>query len=286
MPWFGGPERVITKEPAVPLNRISYWNLPLVVRNKIEDTTGVVTSAPSIGEGLNSSVAALLDTPNRRYFVKALPVTHRWVWTQAREAEIARNVRPVAPMLHTRVVEHGWDVLIFEALEGHQADYTPGSADLPYVADLLTRIGELRAPDIALRRAQQRLQAYADPSDLHYFAGSALLHTDLNYANVVVGDDRARIVDWGWATLGAPWLDAAYWVIWLIAAGHDPASAERWAATVPAWQTAPPAGITAFAKANARLWTETGGEEPDAWTRGLINSARSWQESRVAFTHD
>jgi hypothetical protein len=166
--------------------------------------------------------------------VKALPVDHRWAWTQAREAEIAQYVRPVAPVLHARVVEHGWDALIFEALEGRQADYTPGSADLPYVADLVTRIGELRTSDIALRRAPQRLQVYADPSDLHHFAGGALLHTDLNYGNVIVGDDRAHIVDWGWVTLGAPWLDAAYWVIWLVAAGHEPDSAERWAAKVPA----------------------------------------------------
>jgi len=282
MPWCGGPERVTTKEPAVPLNRISYWNLPLVVRNKIEDTTGIVTSAPSIGEGLNSSVAALLHTPNRRYFVKALPVDHRWVWTQAREAEIARNVRLVAPRLHARLVEHGWDVLVFEALEGRQADYTPGSADLPYVVDLLTRIGELRAPDIALRRAQQRLQAYTDPGDLHYFAGSALLHTDLNYGNVIVGEDRARIVDWGWATLGAQWLDAAYWVIRLIAAGHEPGSAERWAAKVPAWRSAPPEGVTAFATANARVWTEAGGTDPDPWTLHMVEASTAWSNYRLA----
>jgi aminoglycoside phosphotransferase (APT) family kinase protein len=65
--------------------------------------------------------------------------------------------------------------------------------------------------------------------------GHALLHTDLNNTNGIIGDDRAWIVDWGWATRGAPWLDAAYWVIWLIASGHHPSSAVRWAAKVPAW---------------------------------------------------
>lgn len=262
------------------VERISYWNLPMVVRNKIEDTTGIVTTAPNIGEGLNSSVASVLHTPTKRYFVKALPSDHRWVWTQAREAEIAQYVRSVAPMLHVRIVEHGWDVLIFEALEGHQADYSPESAELASVANLLARIGELRTPDIALRRAEQRLHAYADASDLHYFAGNALLHTDLNPANVIVGDERARIVDWGWATFGAPWLDAGYWVIWLIASGHDPAAAEQWASRIPAWQEASPEGITAFAKANLRLWSEIGGNSPDAWTRRLIDAANSWQKQR------
>ena len=263
------------------LERISYWHLPTVVRDRIEDTTGVVASVRAVGGGLNSSVAAILDTPDRRYFVKALPADHRWVWTQAREAEIARYVRPVAPLLHARVVALDWDVLVFEALDGHQADYSPGSADLADVADVLVRMGGLRAPDVLLRRAQQRLQKYADPSDLHYFAGVALLHTDLNHGNVIVSQDQARIVDWGWATLGAPWLDAAYWVSWLIAAGHGPGSAERWAAKVPAWRSAPPDGITAFAKANARIWAEAGGADPDPWTRRMAGASTAWSRYRL-----
>ncbi len=265
----------------MPLTRISYWNLPMVVRNKIEDATGIVTSATSVGEGLNSSVAALLSTPTGSYFVKALPSDHRWVWTQAREAEIAQFVHPVAPALFKRVVDLGWDVLIFEALEGHQADYAPGSHDLQHTVDLLARIGELACPDLALRQAEQRMRAYAEASELHYFAGEALLHTDLNNANVIVGGSRARIVDWGWATRGAPWLDAGYWVIWLIAAGHDPRSAERWAVHVPAWRTAPPQGVTAFAAANARIWQEAGGADPDPWTRRLVDASGAWSHYRL-----
>ena len=268
----------------MPLDRISYWNLPMVVRNKIEDTTGIVTSANSVGDGLNSSVATLLHTPKGRYFVKALPADHRWVWTQAREAEIAQYVHPVAPALCARVGDLGWDVLIFDGLDGHRADYAPGSPDLRHVADLLTRIGELACPPVTLRRAEQRLEAYADATDLRHFAGDALLHTDLNDANVIIGGDQAQIVDWGWATRGAPWLDAAYWVIWLVACGHDPSSAERWAAEVPAWRSAPAPGITAFAKANVRLWAEIGGGQPDDWTRRLINATDLWHEYRTVFS--
>ena len=266
----------------MPLAPISYWNLPIAVRNKIEDTTGSVTSAKSVGEGLNSSVATLVQTPTGHYFVKALPSEHRWVWTQEREAKVAQYVGPVAPALCTRVVDHGWDALVFEALEGHRADYAPGSPDLRRVADLLTRIGELACPDIPLRQAEERLQAHADASDLHYFAGDALLHTDLNDANVIIGVDRARIVDWGWATRGAPWLDAAYWVIWLIAAGHEPAVAEGHAANVAAWKAAPDAGVDAFAAANAHLWTAIAGPQPDAFTKPIVNAARLWHRHRSA----
>ena len=265
----------------MPLDRISYGKLPVVVRNQIEDATGAVRSATSVGEGLNSSVAALLSTSAGRYFVKALPSGHRWVWTQAREAGIAPYVNAVAPALCVRVVDRGWDVLVFEALEGHQADYAPGSDDLRHTADLLTRIGEIACPGLDLRRAEQRLQAYAEAGDLRHFAGDALLHTDLNNANVILGADRARIVDWGWATRGAPWLDAGYWVIWLISAGHDPRSAERWAARVPAWRAAPPHGVTAFAAANARIWAESGGADPDPWTRRLVDASAAWSQHRL-----
>ena len=268
----------------MPLERISYRNLPLAVRNRIEDVTGVVLSDASVGEGLNSSVAALLHTRGGRYFVKALPADHRWVWTQEREAEIAQHVHPVAPALCARIADHGWDVLVFEALEGHRADYAPGSADLPRMVDLLTRMGELPCPATTLRQAEQRLKAYTDASDLHHFAGDALLHTDVNNANVIVGDDRARIVDWGWATRGAPWLDAAYWVIWLIVAGHKAQSAEQWAANVPAWHKAPASGLTAFAQANTRMWSEIGGGNPDAWTRRLIIAADTWHEFRTVLS--
>lgn len=266
----------------MPLDRISYWNLPPVVRNTIEETTGAVTSAAPVGAGLNSSVAAVVRTPQGRYFVKALPTDHRWVWTQAREAEIAPYLTAVAPALQARIVVQDWDVLVFEALHGSQADYTPGSADLDRVAHLLTRIGDVPCPDIELREASQRLQKYADEADLHHFAGPALLHTDLNNANIIVSADRARIVDWGWATRGAPWLDTAYWVIWLIAAGHEPSHAEKLAATVPSWQHASDNGIDAFAAANTRLWTEIAGHQPDPFTTPLKNAARRWHEYRTS----
>lgn len=269
----------------MPLNRIPYRHLPTTVRIQVEDVTGSIIAATSVGAGLNSSVATLLHTSTGRYFAKALLCDHRWAWTQAREAEIAAHVRPVAPRLHARIVAEGWDVLVFEAFNGHHADYAPGSADLPQVAALIARIAELPRPDIALREAGQRLQAYAEPTDLPYFAGDALLHTDLNNANVIIGEDSSRIVDWGWATRGAPWLDAAYWVIWLIAAGHTPTDAETHAATIDAWHKAPQRGIDAFAAANARLWRAAAGPKPDAFTAPLATAARMWQEYRRSRQH-
>jgi hypothetical protein len=263
-----------------------YHHLPAAVRTAIEDTTGPVLSVESSPEGLNSAVAAKLTTATGAYFVKALPSNHRWIWTQQREAHIAPFVRPVAPALIAHLVTGGWDTLVFEALTGHHAGYQPHSADLPKVLHLLRRIGELKAPETDLRDATQRLAAYVSHhDDLQHFAGDALLHTDWNNTNVIIGED-ARIVDWGWATRGAPWLDAAYWIIWLIAAGHTPQSAQRWAEQVPAWNCTTSAGVTAFAAANARLWTETGGDHPDPWTQRITTAANRWHTFRLSLHRD
>ncbi|MDG6107621.1 hypothetical protein Daura_22995 [Dactylosporangium aurantiacum] len=262
--------------------RIPYEHLPPAARAAIEATTGPVLSTESPAEGLNSAVAAKLHTATGAYFVKALPSDHRWVWTQQREADIAPYVRSVAPRLIAHTVTSGWNILIFEALPGRHADYQPGSADLPKVAHLIRRIGELPTPQIELRDATQRLAAYVThDDDLLHFAGDTLLHTDWNNSNIIIGDD-ARIVDWGWATRGAPWLDTAYWTIWLIAAGHDPESAECHAVQIPSWHSASTAGLNAFAAANARLWTEIGGDHPDPWTKRIMTAANDWHEYRLS----
>lgn len=262
--------------------RISYEDLPTAALAAIGATTGPVLSTESPAEGFNSAVAAKLHTATGTYFVKALPSEHRWVWTQQREADIAPHVRPLAPALIAHTETSGWNILIFEALPGRHASYEPGSADLPKVADLIRRIGELSAPPIELRDATQRLAAHvAHEGDLHHFAGDTLLHTDWNPSNVIIGDD-ARIVDWGWATRGAPWLDTAYWTIWLIAAGHTPASAEQHAAQVPSWQSGSTAAMDAFAAANAHLWTRAAGDDPDPWTRRIMTAAQGWHNFRLS----
>ncbi|MET8628618.1 phosphotransferase [Kitasatospora sp. NPDC004669] len=116
---------------------------------------------------------------------------------------------------------------------------------------------------------------------LSRFAGSCLLHTDLNNENVLIQGDRALLVDWAWATRGAPWIDPALWVIWLIAAGdHSPAAAEAWAARIPAWGLGDPALVNVFAQAQARMWADIAGAHPDPWTAGVNQAAQRWARFR------
>ncbi|AXK34481.1 aminoglycoside phosphotransferase [Streptomyces armeniacus] len=262
--------------------RTDFEDLPAPVLAAVEARTGPILKAEPVSQGFNSEIGAHVSTESGTCFVKGLRADHKRVWTQRREAEVNPFLRGIAPALLWRIEEAGWDLLAFESLEGRHADYSPDSPDLPKAAELLRCLGEIGCPDIELRRAEQRMGRYVNhASDLDHFAGQSLLHTDLNNANVLVDATTAYLVDWAWATRGAAWLDAGYWVVWLIAAGgHEPAEAEQWAAEVPAWRSAPAAGVTAFAQATANLWEEIAGEDWDPWTARMVNGSRRWAEYR------
>ncbi|WP_103530646.1 aminoglycoside phosphotransferase [Streptomyces sp. SM11] len=265
----------------MPAPSIAFAGLPSGARTAIEAETGPILRIEDVSTGLNSSLSALAHTAGGVVFLKGLRADHRWVWTQQREADINPYVTQIAPRLLFHVIADGWDVLGFEAIGGHHADYSPSSPDLPIVTDALRELASLPCPDIDLRHAEQRLAGYvADPADAEAFTGNALLHTDWNNHNVLIAHDRAHLVDWGWATRGAAWLDPAHWIIWLIAAGHTPSAAEETVAFLPTWAWAPPRAVDAFADASANLWDEIAGSAPDDWTMNLLNAAWLWQQHR------
>lgn len=266
----------------MPVTAVEFDDLPARVRSAIEAETGPILKAETISAGLNSAVSARLQTAIGAVFLKGLRIDHRWVWTQQREADINPYVTSLAPRLLFHIIADGWDILGFEAIDGRHADYSPRSPDLPKVVEAMRRLGEIPCPDIELRRAEQRLATYVDnPADAEMFKGDVLLHTDWNNHNVLITDDCARLVDWGWATRGAAWLDAAHWIIWLIAAGHTPEEAEHLVSRVPCWSTAPPAAVDAFAVASSGLWDEIAGNASDDWTSRQRSAVRQWCDHRA-----
>lgn len=261
--------------------RMAFDLLPADLVADIEARTGPISEVESATEGYNSQIAARIRCTTGTYFVKGLQEGHRRAWTQTREAAVNPHLGQLSPALISHIVDRGWDLLIFEALDGHHADYSPGSADLPAVAALLSRLAATPCPDIGLRPVEDRLRAYvARRADAQAFVGEVLVHTDPNGTNVIVTGTSAKLVDWAWASRGAAWLDAAYWVIWLIAGGHDPASAETWATEVPAWRQAPPEVLTAFAQAKAEYWQQVAGADPDVFAANTQAAARRWAEYR------
>jgi thiamine kinase-like enzyme len=72
---------------------------------------------------------------------------------------------------------------------------------------------------------------------LELLDGDALLHTDFNPLNILLGLERVWIIDWAWPTRGAAFIDAGCFLIRAMAAGHSPSEAEALAARCPVLQS-------------------------------------------------
>ncbi|MFC9284987.1 aminoglycoside phosphotransferase [Streptomyces collinus] len=260
--------------------RLRWEELPAAVRTEVQARTGAVLDAQTMTGGNNNALAARLHTARGEVFVKGLPYTHPQIWAQRWEAALGIQVAPIGPRLLWHVEAGGWSLLGFEYTAGRQACYAPGSPDLPLLAQTLTELADRPLPTVALEPVEWRWAEHvSDPADLQQFAGDALVHTDLNPANVLTTSRRSYLVDWAWAGRGAVWLDAALAVTWLLASErHTPASAEAWAAHIPAWHQAPARSLDAFARANAAKWSEIARREE--WARGLCRAARLWAAHR------
>jgi hypothetical protein len=210
--------------------RLSWNDLPAGLRGRIEAAGGSFVRAEQLGARHNCLVGMILHTTAGIWFLKGVPADHaRSVWTQSNEAAINAHVRPVTAPLAFRVQAEGWDVLGFECLTGYRhADLAPGSPDLPDIAAALHALSVLPPPeDISLRRIEDRWRDYAGDHVI-LLAGSAIAHTDLHRHNIMIGGG-AKLVDWAWPTLAAPWVDTACLGLQLIHAGHHPGDAEHWA---------------------------------------------------------
>lgn len=111
-------------------------------------------------------------------------------------------------------------------------------------------------------------------------SGNSLLHTDLHALNILVGES-ARVIDWAWSRRGAIWVDTAFLVIRLIAAGHEPDEAEKWADAVPPWHDASDSARTAFAVAVYGIWAWLGRKSPLPHRPKLTAVARTWARCRL-----
>lgn len=254
-------------------SRTQWGELPDTVRRALESAAGPVRAVEQVAAGLNCGIAALLHTATQTVFIKGLRSNHPRVATQRREAQINAYVAPIAPRLLCQIELDGWTMLGFEHLEGRHANLTPGSADLPKLADTLRRLGHIKTPDLPLRGIGDRWAGLLDDAALHLLSGEHLLHTDLNPHNILIAE-HARIVDWAWPTLGAAWLDPACAALWLIAEGHPPPAAEAWAA-------ASRHGINAFTAASCRLWEQIAHDDPQPWKLRLHTAAQAWAEHRM-----
>jgi hypothetical protein len=274
------------KRTTVSMPRIAFEDLPQAARRAVETQTGHIKAARTAGGGINSGVAAFLDTERSRLFVKGIPSDHPQAVSQAREIAIAPHLPAASPRLLWHVDAGGWVILGYEAIAGRQADYTD-SGDLVLVLDALQELQQVTAPDLSeVKRAEQRWAGYADQGTADLFAGRSLLHTDFAPHNVMI-DGRAHIIDWAWPTVGAAFIDPHVLAVRLMEAGHSAEDAVHWVQRVPSWREASPSALLAFSTAVVRSWREIADQDPQPWKIAMAGHAAglkayllaSWQLS-------
>jgi hypothetical protein len=265
------------------LRRTEWDDLSQAVRDLVEARAGPIRAARTVTAGLNSQLAAVLDTENGPLFLKGLRADHPGVARQRREAMINPYVLSLTPQLHWQAEGAGWNLLAFAYVPGaRHADYSPGSADLPTVVQVIHRLQQIRCPDLPVKQAEQRWAAYFDDdTDVALLAGTTLLHTDFNPLNVLMTADGPWIIDWAWPTRGAAFIDPACLLLRLMLHGHTAPQAERWAAQFTSWTTTPRKAINVFAVACARLYDEIASDDPQPWKKRFAAVAQDWAEYRL-----
>ncbi|MGW4469427.1 phosphotransferase family protein [Nonomuraea sp. NPDC004354] len=258
------------------MDRPQWEQLPATVRTEVQDVVGLVLKSEAAHQGLMPGIAATLYTEDGgKAFLKAVPLDSPAAHLYERE-RWAGTILPAgapAPRMTWSGDDNGWIAMLFEHLAGRRADLSPGSADVPAVLATLSKLATLKAPEqgaplvadnveflLAKGRHLMAKPSHEVPDQAMYtaaiegfdvaaLAGGALLHYDLHAGNLMVTAEGARVIDWGFAAGGAPWVDAVMLAPRLVEAGHTPAQAEELLA--PAWASAPERAVTGL----AALWT-------------------------------
>ncbi|MEE4419564.1 phosphotransferase [Streptomyces bugieae] len=234
-------------------SRIDWPDLPVVARTAVEERTGAVLAAEPIADGLTCAVAARLVTGAGAFFVKGVPVEDgRGREAQRWEVTVSRQVGPASPVLRWQVVAGGWDLLVFDHVDGEHADLS-GPSNRALVARVLRSVQGVAAP-AGVPSFADRFADVLDEDQLALLSGDALLHTDTNPHNLLVGPGRAWLVDWAMPAAGPAWVDVAYTAVRLMEADVAAREALDWAGQFPSWRAAGPAAVEAFVTGTCRQW--------------------------------
>ncbi|MCF2532114.1 phosphotransferase family protein [Yinghuangia soli] len=237
--------------------RVPWAELDPAVRSSVQEAVGEVGDTATVWAGFSCDFAAALDTAAGSFFVKGVRCENPSVAQQLVEAAVAPYVTALSPRLVRHIRESRWDVLVFEWVDAVHADLSPGSRDLPCVADALRLLGALAPPgdDVPLAPVADRWSEYLDAAALAMLDGRSLLHTDLNPHNLLSGGGRAYVVDWATAARGPAWVDVAHAALRLMEQGHTAADADAWARQVPCWREVRTAELDALVTAQVRAWS-------------------------------
>ncbi|MGW1993567.1 phosphotransferase [Embleya sp. NPDC001921] len=261
------------------------WDeLPTDARAAVERCAGRVLAVATVWAGFNCEFAATVTTEHSRYFVKGVPRDHPAVSQQRVEARIAPHVGAVSPRLRWEVRLDDWVLLGFDHIVGRHADFAPGTADLPLVADALRRLGRVAVRDLPLPRIEERWRPLLTSRQLELLRGESLLHTDLHPHNVLINDrgPRAYLVDWAQPARGPAWIEVTLVASRLMDEGHTAEQAASWADRFACWRTVSREAMETFVFAATNQCSRgIGAAHAAPWNARLTALA----EARAARTH-
>jgi hypothetical protein len=265
----------------------TFDELPRDVRRAVEECAGEVEGFIPAPSGNHAALAGVLRVEGGgRAFVKGArlhpdqPGGGAEAWSLGNEAAVNAHVQPHAPALLWQVRAEGWLLLGFEYIDGRHADFAPGSPDLELLAGVVGALGALPCPDAVTLRVEHRYTALDEKAAV--LAGPALLHCDVNPANVLITAGGAvRVVDWAFCSRGAGWLECGFLVPWLVQAGHTPRQAEAWLSRFEVWRAADAADVDLFVGLLARAWARRDVPGAEAWISSYAASARMWHAHRT-----
>jgi hypothetical protein len=290
--------------------RYAWEQLPHDVREGIESHCGPVLSTvnPPIGHHSDLSVIVHAGGGLSVFCKGARLLDERKARMREHEARVTPHLPLLAPRLLWQVRTGEWLVHGYEHVGGRCADLSPGSRDLPHVAHTVAVLAASLTPCPAglpsvaeqwARWAPWRRVAAEPPDDLDDWDrahlemlieweeravglvdGDALVHRDLQEMTMLVGRS-VRVIDWSWSSRAEPWFDVIVLVTRLIAAGHTPREAERWATTVGVLADASEEAVTACAVALLGMWAYARQEHPEALDASLVSAAREWVQHRL-----
>ncbi|SFB54611.1 Phosphotransferase enzyme family protein [Amycolatopsis marina] len=290
------------------ITRFQWDELPDAVHEAVRKHLDTVTVVRPVEQGQNCNLALVLRSEEGDVFLKGVREVSsrmRWLRNEAEAGDLAPGLAPATRFSEDVDADVPWLVVGFEYVEGRPADLSPGSADLAVVREMLAKLNSLPGGDtqpLSKRWASAdwwtKFAAEApervvdlDVVELTEWClaapqlveGEALLHTDLHEHQFMIKDGSpVRVIDWGRPASGAAWIDTAFLVVRLVAAGFGPREAEEWAASVPRWSTGSDKAVTAFACYVAGLWGYRAATAPFPGATRLSNAATRYARYRLA----